>query len=191
MKRSDWIYIVVIAVLLVIIFQLVQDNRKKDAALVALSSTVIAPAPAYTSVPVTPVPQISTATVAPSPTPVPTATLIVTPTVTLAPMATNKPFATEAPNLAITPIGGALYDVTGTVNALGCPDTRCKVIDVYKKRSIVVVTGTVMGTTYKKEKTRLWYQVVFHDGRKVYVHGAFLTPHVKAILRQATATATP
>ena len=74
-------------------------------------------------------------------------------------------------------MSGVLYEITGSVNAVSCPDTRCKVIDVYKKDSVIVVTGTVIGTTYKTKKTRLWYQVIFHDGSKVYVHGAYVKPH--------------
>ena len=84
---------------------------------------------------------------------------------------------TDLPGLEITPMSGTLYEVTGSVNALGCPDTRCKVINLYKKDNIIVVTGTVMGTTYKTKKTRIWYQVIFHDGSKVYVHGSYVKPH--------------
>lgn len=188
MKRSDGVYRLIIVVLLMVIGLLVQDNRRKDSELVSMVATL--------TIPVQPSPtvilSVATMTAVPSMTHSATASVPLSPTVTLVPMATTKPLATETPNIAVTPISDAtLYDVIGTVNALGCPDSRCKVIDVYKKRSIVVVTGTVMGTTYKKEKTRLWYQVVFHDGRKVYVHGAFLTPHVKAVLRPVTATPTP
>lgn len=94
---------------------------------------------------------------------------------TLVPRPTNN--ATDVPGLEITPVIGSLYEVTGTVNALGCPDSRCKVIDTYNRRSIIVVTGTVMGTTYKTKKTRIWYQVISHNGNKVYIHGAFVALH--------------
>jgi hypothetical protein len=91
--------------------------------------------------------------------------------------AATRVLPTNLPRLEITPISGALYEVTGSVNALGCPDTRCKVIDVYKKDSVIVVTGMVMGTTYKTKKTRLWYQVIYHDGSRVYIHGSYVKPH--------------
>ena len=99
---------------------------------------------------------------------------------TLAPDGTLLPTRvspTDLPGLEITPINGVLYVVTGSVGALACPDSHCKVIDTYKKDSIVVVTGKVMGTTYKTKKTRVWYQVLYHDGSKVYVHGEFVEPH--------------
>jgi len=109
-----------------------------------------------------------TATAAPN-TPIPNTTLL----------PTRIP-PTDLPGLEITPINGALYEVTGTVGALSCPDSHCKVIETYKKDSIVVVTGSVMGTTYKTKKTRVWYQIISHDGSKVYVHGEFVMPHVNS-----------
>jgi hypothetical protein len=51
------------------------------------------------------------------------------------------------------------------------------VIEAYTKDNILIVTGSVIGTTYKDKKTRVWYQVIAHDGRKVYVHEAFVKPH--------------
>ena len=106
-------------------------------------------------------------------TPKPVSTLAAT----QVPQTTLKPLPTDLPGLEITPVNGTLFEITGSVNALGCPDSRCKVVDVYKKDSVIVVTGTVLGTTYKTKKTRLWYQVIFHDGSKVYVHGAYVKPH--------------
>jgi hypothetical protein len=84
---------------------------------------------------------------------------------------------TNPPDLDITPINGALYEVTGSVDALGCPDSRCKVIAAYKKGNIVVVTGSVIGTIYKTKKTNVWYQIVSHDGSRIYVHGAYVALH--------------
>jgi hypothetical protein len=84
---------------------------------------------------------------------------------------------TNLPGLEITPINGALYEVTGSVGGLGCPDSRCKEIAAYKKGNILVVTGSVMGTTYKTKKTRVWYQVIFHDGSRIYVHASYAKPH--------------
>ncbi|MEP6987115.1 MAG: SH3 domain-containing protein [Chloroflexota bacterium] len=84
---------------------------------------------------------------------------------------------TDLPGLVITPINGALYEVTGSVGALGCPDSHCKEISTYKKGNILVVTGSVIGTTYKTKKTRIWYQVISHDGSRVYVHGEYIKPH--------------
>lgn len=99
------------------------------------------------------------------------------PTATDAPLQTRKPVATVDPDLQITPMSGTLYEVVRSVDVLGCPDSRCKVIDTYKKGTIIVVTGMVNGTIYKEKKTRVWYQVLFHDGRNVYVHGAYAAPH--------------
>lgn len=93
------------------------------------------------------------------------------------PLSTRKPVATDIPGLQITPMNGVLYEVTGTTSALGCPNSRCKEIEKYTKDNILVVTGMVIGTTYKDKKTRVWYEVIAHDGRKVYVHEAFVKPH--------------
>jgi len=94
------------------------------------------------------------------------------------PLVTSRPLPTDLPGLEITPINAALYEVTGSVGGLGCPDSRCKEISTYKKGSIIVVTGSVTGTTYKSKKTRLWYQVIFHDGSRIYVHASYVKPHV-------------
>ena len=93
------------------------------------------------------------------------------------PLATNQPMPTETSSIQVTPVAGQLYDVTGTANALRCPDTRCKLIETYKRRNIVVVVGTVIGTTFKGDKSKVWMQIISHDGSKVYVHSSFLTPH--------------
>jgi hypothetical protein len=116
---------------------------------------------------------IMTATPAPK-TKVPAATVSSS---TSVPLSTRKPFATDIPGLQITPMSGVIYEVTGSTNALGCPNSRCKVIEEYTKDSILIVTGMVIGTTYKDKKTKVWYQVIAHDGRKVYVHEAFVKPH--------------
>ncbi len=117
---------------------------------------------------------IMTATSVPS-TQIPAAT--VSSNETSVPRSTSLPVATDPPGLELTPMTGTLYDITGTVNALGCPDSRCKVIETYKKNNIIVVTGTVMGTTYKNKDTRIWYQVLSHNGNKVYVHGSYVALH--------------
>lgn len=93
------------------------------------------------------------------------------------PLVTSKPLPTNLPGLEITPMTSALYEVTGSIGGLSCPDSRCKVMNDYKKGSIVVVTGSVMGTTYKTKKTRIWYQVISHDGSRVYVHSAYVKLH--------------
>jgi hypothetical protein len=67
--------------------------------------------------------------------------------------------------------------VTGSVGGLGCPDSRCKVVNEYKKGNIVPVTGAVDGTTYKTKKTRVWYVVIFHDGSRIFIHGGYLKPY--------------
>lgn len=96
---------------------------------------------------------------------------------TSAPLSTRKPIATDVPGLQVTPINGVIYEVTGSTSGLGCPNSRCKEIEKYTKDNILVVTGAVIGTTYKDKKTKVWYQVIAHDGRKVYVHEAFVKPH--------------
>jgi hypothetical protein len=119
--------------------------------------------------------QIVSKTATPAPkTKVPAATVSSS---TSVPLQTRKPVATDVPGLQVTPINGVIYDVTGSTNALGCPNSRCKVIEAYTKDNILIVTGSVIGTTYKDKKTRVWYQVIAHDGRKVYVHEAFVKPH--------------
>ena len=114
-----------------------------------------------------------TSTVAPK-TPIPAATVSAG---TSAPLSTRKPIATDIPGLQVTPINGVLYEVVASTSALGCPNSRCKVIEKYTKDNILVVTGSVIGTTYKDKKTKVWYEVIAHDGRKVYVHEAFVKPH--------------
>jgi hypothetical protein len=96
---------------------------------------------------------------------------------TAAPLQTRKPIVTDIPGLQITPMNGVIYEVTGSTNALSCPNSRCKVIENYTKDNILIVTGSVIGTTYKDKKTKVWYEVVAHDGRKVYVHEAFVKLH--------------
>lgn len=117
---------------------------------------------------------LSKTATSPAKTKVPAATVS---SATSAPLSTRKPVATDIPGLQVTPINGVLYEVTASTNALGCPNSRCKVIDKYTKDNILVVTGTVIGTTYKDKKTKVWYEVIAHDGRKVYVHEAFVQPH--------------
>ncbi len=153
--------IVVIITLIIAIVTAIQQNRQ----------------PATTTMPVATggVTQIliMTATAAPK-TQVPVVTVSSS---TDVPLSTRKPIATDIPGLQITPINGVIYEVTGSTNALGCPNSRCKVIEAYTKDSILIVTGSVIGTTYKDKKTRVWYEVIAHDGRKVYVHEAFVKPH--------------
>ncbi len=108
-------------------------------------------------------------------TPTPTASLASN--TTSVPRPTLNSVATDPPGLEVTPMAGTLYDITGTVSALGCPDSRCKVVDTYKKNNIIVVLGTVLGTGYKDKETRIWYQVLSHDGNKVYVHGSYVAVH--------------
>ncbi len=170
----------VIVLLIIILVTVLEENGKQ----------VPAPVPTVTAAPVltltfaatTDVPLVATADVpviatADVPADVTIIATVVLPSVTFVPAATRPPLATDLPGLEITRVAGVLYDVTGTVNALGCPDSRCRVIEVYKKNSIIVVTGLVTGTTYKNKKTRQWVQVIFHDGTKVYVHGEYVTPY--------------
>lgn len=144
------------------------------AVIAALQSAQQTNAPAPTQIVITQMGLI-TATAAPvtqvpNTTSVPVSTSNVTRPPTIAP-------PTNPPDLEITPINGALYEVTGSVSAFGCPDSRCKEITTYKKGNIVVVTGSVIGTTYKTKKTNVWYQIVSHDGSRIYVHGAYIKPH--------------
>jgi hypothetical protein len=116
-----------------------------------------------------------TATAAPA-TQIPSATSAPISTLSLIQPPTLVP-PTNLPGLEITPINGALYEVTGSVGGLGCPGSRCKEVAAYKKGNILVVTGSVMGTTYKTKKTRVWYQVISHDGSRIYVHASYAKPH--------------
>lgn len=172
--RWTWRNILLVMVFAIILFIVLDpDNRRSpDNPLPTLAAR-----PSETHVltvqPPT-VPPMGSLTVVMTATPPPA---IPSPSPTLPPMATNRLQPTEEPVLAITPVAPRLYDVTGTANALRCPDTRCKVIETYKRKNILVVTGVVTGTSYKGDKTKVWMQVISHEGTKVYVHASFLTPH--------------
>jgi len=142
------------------------------AVIAALQSAQKTNAPAPTSV--------TSATAAPGLTAINNAPVASRTTVlpTQSPSVTSRPLPTDLPGIEITPMNGTLYEVTGSVSGLGCPDSRCKVINEYKKGNIVAVTGAVDGTTYKTKKTRVWYVVIFHDGSKIFIHGGYLKPYL-------------
>jgi len=165
---------VIIALIIAIVTAIQQSQQQQGPSMVSTATGVVTLPPRVTS------------TAAPTNSVSDTPTLVVTQTTlpntlsltaTNVPLQTRKPVATVDPDLQITPMSGTLYEVVRSVDVLGCPDSRCKVIDTYKKGTIIVVTGTVNGTIYKEKKTRVWYQVLFHDGRNVYVHGAYAAPH--------------
>jgi hypothetical protein len=149
------------------------------AVIAALQSAQKTNAPAPTAIVITQLGLI-TATAAPGLTAINNPPTASTGTVlpTQPPSVTSKPLPTDLPGIEITPINGALYEVTGSVSGLGCPDSRCKVVNEYKKGNIVGVTGAVDGTTYKTKKTRVWYVVIFHDGSKIFIHGGYLKPYL-------------
>src|SRR4051812_4593550 len=95
------------------------------AVIAALQSAQKTAAPAPTNIVITQLGLI-TATAALN-TPIPVATLSSSATVqatvmTNATLPPTRVSPTDLPGLVITPINGALYEVTGSVGALGCPD---------------------------------------------------------------------
>jgi hypothetical protein len=168
--KSTWRNILLLAVIIVIVIIVLDPNNSR--------SPTTPPATIVTRPPETSAANMNTA--------VPTLTLPASatslpvtpaPAQTLPPLATNRPIATEENAIQVTPIAGLLYDVRRSANALRCPDTRCKVIETYKKDNIVVVTGMVNGTSYKGDKSKVWMQIISHSGTRVYIHASLVTPH--------------
>ncbi len=160
-KRKKPPTIVVIIALIIVVVTAIQESMQQVSTVTPSATGLIT--------------QILSITVTTAP-----PTQVQAPTVSSAtsePLSTRRPIATDIPGLQVTPMNGELYEVTTSTNALGCPNSRCKVIDKYNKDNILVVTGSVIGTTYKDKTTKVWYEVIAHDGRKVYVHEAFVQPH--------------
>jgi hypothetical protein len=173
-RRKKTPTIAVIIALIIAIVMAIQQSQQQGPSMVPTVTGVVTLPPRVTST------AALTDSVSDTPALVVTETTVpntLSPTGTDMPLETRKPVSTVDPDLQITPMSGTLYEVVRSVDVLGCPDSRCKVIDTYKKGTIIVVTGTVNGTIYKEKKTRVWYQVLFHDGRNVYVHGAYAAPH--------------
>ncbi len=173
-RRKKTPTIAVIIALIIAIVTAIQQSQQQGTPMISTATGVVTLPPRVTST------AALTNTVSDTPVQIVTETTVpntLGPTATDIPLQTRKPMSTVDPDLQITPMSGTLYEVVRSVDVLGCPDTRCKVIDTYKKGVIIVVTGTVMGTMYKNKTTRVWYQVLSHDGRNVYVHGAFAAPH--------------
>ncbi|MCA0456176.1 MAG: hypothetical protein LCI00_19515 [Chloroflexi bacterium] len=181
MKRSTqssnttWRNILLLAALVIIVIIVLDPNNSRSPT--APPVTVAVPPSATRDASVeTAIPQVTataTARVAASP----TLTDVPVTAAPTQPLATNRPRPTETSSVQVTPMPAQLYDVTGTANALRCPDTRCKLIETYKRRNIVVVVGMVNGTSYKGDKSKVWMQIISHDGSRIYMHSSFLTPH--------------
>lgn len=169
-KNSTWRNILLLVAIIVLVVIVLDPNNSR--------SPNTPPATSVTRPPETSVAGIPTA--APTRTIPPAATsqpVTAAPVQTLPPLATNRPIPTEESVANVTPMAGLLYDVLRSANALRCPDTRCKMIEEYKKDNIVVVTGMVNGTSYKGDKSKLWMQIISHSGTRVYVHASLLRPH--------------
>lgn len=175
--NSTWRNILLLVALAVIVVIVLDPNNRRGSA-PSIPPTIITRPPetsaagVNTAVPTPALPEATAAAATPSP------VTAATSAVTLPPLATNKPLATDENAVPVTPIAGLLYDVLRSANALRCPDTRCKLIETYKKDNIVVVTGLVDGTTYKGDKSKVWVQIISHSGTKVYVHASLVTPHI-------------
>ncbi len=174
--NSTWRNILLLVAFIVIIVIVLDPNNRRGSA-PSIPPTIIT-RPPETSVSgvntTAPTLTLPAATLPPTATPPP---ITAAPTQTLLPLATNRPIPTEASIANVTPIAGLLYDVLRSANALRCPDTRCKMIEEYKKDNIVVVTGMVNGTSYKGDKSKVWVQIISHSGTRVYVHASLVTPH--------------
>lgn len=172
--NSTWRNILLLVALAVIVVIVLDPNNRRGSA-PSIPPTIITRPPETSGAGVsTAAPSPTLSAVAATPSPMTAATSAVT----LPPLATNKPLATDENAIPVTPITGLLYDVLRSANALRCPDTRCKVIETYKKDNIVVVTGLVDGTSYKGDKSKVWVQIISHSGTKVYVHASLVTPHI-------------